>query len=173
MSYNCDQQEFNDSSDPTGGQEDPAEQNKQQESQKVENVQGESAMADCQESGADCTSEEMDFEEAKKGLKRQHVTNSDSDRKQTTTGRHQRLHPQPKLSTRKKDGKSVSKSDETSSKSESKSPQPKWFTITLLLSLPKTMARKTSALSIILVMTTFIFLVFRRFDGRSAMAEVH
>jgi hypothetical protein len=115
MSYNCDQQEFNDLSESTGGQQDPGEHEQQQESQNEENVQGESAMADS-------APEEMGSEEAKKGLKRQHVTDSDSDRKPNTTARRQRLNPQPKLTTRKKDGKSVSKSDGMSSKSESKSP---------------------------------------------------
>lgn len=106
-------------------QQDPgtsAEQNVQQEAQKRDNVQSESAMADSQEGGADGVAEKMDFEEGKKGLKRQHVTDSDSDRKQSTTARRQRLHPQPNISTRKKDGKSISKSDGKSSKSESKSP---------------------------------------------------
>ena len=121
MSYNCDQQESNESSEPTGGQQDPNEENKQPDSEKEENLQ-ESAMADSQDGGADGASEQMDFEEAKKGLKRHHLTDSDSDRKQNTTARRQRLHPQPKVPTRKKDGKSASKSDGTSSKSESKSP---------------------------------------------------
>lgn len=118
MSYNCEQQGSDDAPEPT----DANEENKQPESASDENLQ-ESAMADSQETGADATSEEMDFEEAKKqGLKRHHVTDSDSDHKQNTTARRQRLHPQPKIPTRKKDGKSAPKSDGKSSKSESKSP---------------------------------------------------
>lgn len=122
MSYNCDQQEVTSSSGSTD-QQDPGKQNKQQEPQKEENVQGESAVANGHEDDADSTLKEMDFEEAKKGLKRQHVTDSDSDSKQNTSTRCQRLYPQPNITTRNKDGKSASKSDGMSSKAESKSPK--------------------------------------------------
>lgn len=120
MSYNCDQQEVNNSSGSTD-QQDPGEQNKPQEPQKEEN--GESAVANGHEDGAAGASVEMDFEEAKKGLKRQHVTDSDSDSKQNTSTRRQRIHPQPNITTRNKDGKSASKSDGMSSKAESESPR--------------------------------------------------
>ena len=58
----------------------------------MEDFQGESAVANGHEGGADGASERMDFEEAKKGLKRQHVTDCDSDGKHNTSVRRQRLH---------------------------------------------------------------------------------